>query len=388
MHLLGLPLIDTLFICAAIPVLLVLRAMRPTVPASAPSSTAELRAAQAIVDAHGHDSLAPFILRPDKSFQFGDREVVAYRRIAETLVVSGDPIGPDGSQRDAIDRLLELAGAQRAAPVVYGASARHLDDYRRAGLRAICVGEEAVVDPGTFTLEGRRVRKLRQSVQRVRSRGWAICAVDGSDVAGALSDEIEAVERQWRHEHDHMLGFTMSLGEHEHGARGSDLLLLARSPEGELRAVMRFLGHHGNLSLDTMRRVGDTPNGLNEALVCHALAVARERGVVQVSLNYAGLAHLIRHPAAGNRVTRALRAQAIALLGRRFQMERLVRFNDKFSPEWQPRYLVYRSRAALPRSIYRVLQAEGYLPEPRAQHGHAGRPRSGPDLHEPRPVGH
>jgi len=55
----------------------------------------------------------------------------------------------------------------------------------------------------------------------------------------------------------------------------------------------------------------------------------------------------------------------MAALGDRFQMERLVRFNDKFSPEWRPRYLVFQSRAALPWTIVRVLQAEGYLPERR-----------------------
>jgi len=35
----------------------------------------------------------------------------------------------------------------------------------------------------------------------------------------------------------------------------------------------------------------------------------------------------------------------------------------KFSPQWRPRYLVYESTPALPRSVLRVLQAEGYLPE-------------------------
>ena len=39
-----------------------------------------------------------------------------------------------------------------------------------------------------------------------------------------------------------------------------------------------------------------------------------------------------------------------------------MRFNEKFSPRWRPRYLVYESRAALPRAVVRVLQAEGYLP--------------------------
>ena len=70
----------------------------------------------------------------------------------------------------------------------------------------------------------------------------------------------------------------MAMGEFESGVRPRDLYLLARSPEGELRAVMRFIAHRGKLSLDTMRRVGETPNGLNEALVCRALELPGSAG--------------------------------------------------------------------------------------------------------------
>ena len=92
------------------------------------------------------------------------------------------------------------------------------------------------------------------------------------------------------------------------------------------------------------------------------MAEAGRRGVVEVSLNYAGLAHLIRREPSSNRAARTLTRLAVAPLHRRFQMDRLVRFNEKFSPQWRPRYLVYESRAALPLTIARVLQAEGYLP--------------------------
>ena len=331
------------------------------------ASPEALRAAQAIVDAHGEDSLAPFIIRPDKSLHFVAGAVVAYRRIGRTLVVSGDPVGSAASRSRAIVGLRALAVQEGLRAVVYGASAAHLDAYREAGMRAVCVGEEAIVDPAGFSLEGRAVRKLRQSVQRVHSRGWMVTAVDGRHVDGMLETEIDAVETRWRSGRERVLGFSMSLGEHERGVLPGDLFLLARSPEGELCAVMRFLSHRGNLSLDTMRRVGETPNGLNEALVCTALAVARERGVREVSLNYAGLAHLIRREPTGNRLTRGLRRHALEWLGRHFQMERLVRFNDKFAPEWRPRYLVYESRRCLPGAVYRVLQAEGYLREPAAR---------------------
>jgi lysyl-tRNA synthetase class 2 len=154
----------------------------------------------------------------------------------------------------------------------------------------------------------------------------------------------------------------MGMGSFTSELRPDDLYVLARSPSGELRGVMRFVTCGNTLSLDTMQRVGETPNGLNEALVARALAEARERRIAEVSLNYAGLAHLIRREPSRNPVVRALSRLALAPLHRRFQMDRLVRFNEKFSPQWRPRYLVYESRAALPFTIARVLQAEGYLP--------------------------
>ena len=112
-----------------------------------------------------------------------------------------------------------------------------------------------------------------------------------------------------------------------------------------------------------MRRLGDEPNGLNETLVVAALQHARGQGVREVSLNFAGFAHVM---ATRHGLTCSQRVMRIALsrVHGRFQLERLVRFNDKFRPAWHPRFLVYSSRARLPLAALRVLQAEGYLRAP------------------------
>jgi lysyl-tRNA synthetase class 2 len=352
---------------------------------SAPGHTRqdEHAAAQHLVERYGEDSISPFIVRPDKAYAFAAGAVLAYRVFGRTAVVSGDPVGPTAAAAVVLERFLDTARSRGWDVVVYGAAAGQLETYDRLGLRSLCVGEEAVARPEDFSLDGRRVRKLRQSVNRMQRRGWQIIACDGVDVDARTEAEIEALEARWRAQRPRILGFAMSMGSFEVGVRPTDLYLLARSPQGTLAAAARFIGHRGKLSLDTMHRVGETPNGLGEALVCRALEVARERDIREVSLNYAGLAHVIRRGSSGGWARRRAIRLAVAVLGHRFQMERLVRFNDKFAPEWRPRYLVYPSRRALPKAVYRVLQAEGYVSyrerdaEPPAP---IASPRSGPAL--------
>jgi lysyl-tRNA synthetase, class II len=357
--------IDILIGCAVVISVIALRSLLRPAPSVNGQGEHEYRAARAIVEHHGEDSISPFILRPDKALQFAAGGVLAYHVIGDTAVVSGDPVGPAAAAPEVLTSFLALARRRGWQVVLWGVSTRYLGLYRGLGLRATCAGEEAFVDPAGFTLEGRRVRKLRQSAHRVERRGWQISACEGREIDAELESELDAFEVAWKADQRRLLGFAMGMGAFEPEMRPSDLYLFARSPDGRLGGVGRFISHWGNLSLDTMHRVGETPNGLNEALVCRALEIARERGVAEVSLNYAGLAHLVRGQPQGSRMHKLVTRLLLGLLGRRFQMERLVRFNQKFSPEWRPRFLVCESRAGLPRAVVRVLQAEGYVPRPR-----------------------
>jgi lysyl-tRNA synthetase, class II len=353
-------LIDALIGCAVLVTVLAMRSLLRPARSDNRHVEHEYLAARAIVERHGEDSLSPFILRPDKALQFAAGGVLSYRVIRRIAIVSSDPVAPgDGAPR-VLASFLEVARRRGWQVVVWGASERHLAAYKELGLSAFRAGEEAFVDPCQFTLQGRAVRKLRQSVHRVGRRGWEISVHEGRTIGASLELELDQLEWTWRARQRRLLGFAMGMGIYEAHVRPDDLYVLARSPDGALGAAMRFVSHCGKLSLDTMRRVGDTPNGLNEALVCRALDAARARGVREVSLNYAGLAHLVRD---GSSADRWLSAAITVVLGRRFQMERLVRFNEKFAPQWRPRYLVCEAPTALPRAVVSVLQAEGYVPE-------------------------
>jgi lysyl-tRNA synthetase class 2 len=80
----------------------------------------------------------------------------------------------------------------------------------------------------------------------------------------------------------------------------------------------------------------------------------RGRGIEELSLNFAAFARLIRARGAATRV--------LAVADRFFQVERLYRFNAKFDPRWEPRYLVFEGALGLPRVGLAAMLVEGQLP--------------------------
>jgi lysyl-tRNA synthetase class 2 len=111
-----------------------------------------------------------------------------------------------------------------------------------------------------------------------------------------------------------------------------------------------------------MRRDLDTPNGLTEFMVARAMELLRERGVEEASLNFAAFARLMHSPSGP--LERAL-GRLAALFNPYFQIESLYRFNAKFFPRWEPRYLVYEGPLGLPRAGLAAMWAEGQLPKPK-----------------------
>ena len=53
-----------------------------------------------------------------------------------------------------------------------GASEKMCQLYDQLGLRTIYLGDEAMLDLQSFSLEGRAIRKVRQSVTRLQKAGY------------------------------------------------------------------------------------------------------------------------------------------------------------------------------------------------------------------------
>jgi lysyl-tRNA synthetase class 2 len=320
--------------------------------------------AAALVRLHGSDSLSAFKLRGDlqRRYSADGEAVAAYRVEAGTLLLAGDPVGPDACMPAFLDELRAFARRHGLALGAVGASERFASAARAAGLRRLYLGDEALLDGGPLDLSGRPNKNLRNAVRRVERAGFVASAHSAGSLDAETLEGMDAVSASWRAGAAER-GFSMA-----HDALVDDLLpdavvVLARDEGGAVRGFLHFVPVYGRraMSLAFMRRDRDTPNGLTEFLVIEAARLLGERGIDELSLNFVTFGRWLREPA--NRVERVL-ARGLHVADRWFQIERLLRFNAKFSPHWQPRYLLFERPAALPRVALAALWAEGQLPRP------------------------
>jgi lysyl-tRNA synthetase, class II len=324
----------------------------------------ELVRARALLAQHGLDTLAPFVLRADKSYFFAPDEgaFLAYKVIAGVAVVSGDPIGDEASVERLLVAFADFAHQRDWRLAVLGASERYLDLYRRNGLRALYHGDEGVIDVASFSLDGRAIRKVRQSVHRLRRSGYSAECVYAGDVDAALLGELEAVAEDWRGSQPQR-GFTMEFDCLTAVSGRDALFVFGRDGDGAVGGFFHLAVSHPGcaLSLSSMPRRRNTPNGFNEWLVVETVAWAREHGFERLSMNFSPFAAVMA-PNGELSTPQRLQRHVVCRLKGTFQLDNLLAFNRKFFPCWQRRYVVFESLGDLPRVGLAGLAAEGYLP--------------------------
>jgi lysyl-tRNA synthetase class 2 len=339
-------------------------ALRPLAAPTALPDEEERHLARALVEAHGSDTLAYFKLREDKHYFWSeDRDAfLGYRIENGVLLVSGDPVGPPAASRAVIRAAYDYADRHSLRFGVVGASQALADHLRRVDLKTLYIGDEAIVQPAAFSLEGRSIRKVRQAVTRLERLGYRIEQRTGEQLDAGLARELEAVSDAWRGGRPER-GFSMALDRLGGPLQRDTVLVVARGPEGAVAGFLQLVPSFGRsaMSLAQMRRLPESPNGLMEFLIVRTIQALAGEGVQELSLNFSAFGRALRAPSTASE---RLLGRALRVADRWFQIERLYRFNAKFSPHWQPRYLVYQSYSSLPRTALAVMWAEGQVPKP------------------------
>ena len=240
------------------------------------------------------DSLGYFATRRDKSIVWNTGEPataqagVSYRVIGSVSLASGNPVGDPQHWGSAIERWRAKARANGWSCAVMGAGESGGAAYTEAGLTAFEIGDEAILDMRTFSLNGPGMKSVRQSVSRLQRRGYTTTVTRHGDVDAAHFQDLSNSASRWRGDGGDERGFSMALGRLGDPLDAQCVLVEAHDAEGKLRAFLSFVpwGRNG-LSLDLMRRDPSADNGLVELMVASLAERAAVFGVGRMSLNFA-----------------------------------------------------------------------------------------------------
>lgn len=301
----------------------------------------ERQEAKVILERYGTSSLDFFKLWPDKSYFFAEdrSSFIAYKSSANMAVALGDPVGSEQELEATTQAFLRYCSDNGWSVAFHEVLPDLLPMYHRLGMRALKIGEEAMVDLEYFrshTAQRKSFRRIRRKFER---EGYHLIRY-APPHPRRLLDEIEEVSEEWlslpgRRER------SFTLGSFDRSYLSETPLFVARDPEKRPLAFVNEIPSYrkGEATIDLMRYRLEMPNGTMEYLLTELMLALWEEGYRRFDLGLAPLAGVGDRPGATLQ-ERAL-SQLYERLTRFFSYKGLRNYKAKFEPNWEDRFLVY-----------------------------------------------
>lgn len=283
----------------------------------------------------------------DKSLFINDdrSSFIMYQVSGRSWIALGDPVGDSASFANLAWRFREECDRHNAHCVFYEVSDSHLPLYLDIGLTLYKLGEEAIVDLTNFSLAGNRYKSLRQAVKRLERDGYSFSVSDPKDVESLLP-QLKVISDRWLEaKRCKEKGFSLGFFDEAYLRRFPIALV---KKEGEILGFANIWHTESRkeLSVDLMRYLPSSPNGIMDLLFVNLMLWGQEHGYSTFNLGMAPLSGLQSRSFAPfwHRMGAYLYKHGENF----YNFEGLRRYKDKFSPVWRPRYLATSATLSLP----------------------------------------
>ena len=315
--------------------------LRPAATKSALSTGDDLdRAVSIVMEQNSAD--ANLVRMGDKRLMFSDsgRAFIMYGIQGRSWIGLFDPVGPAEEIPELVWRFVEEARTKGGRAIFYQITPALLPYCADAGMRAVKLGELAVVDLTRFELKGGKQANMRQAVNKGLREGLEFDVIDQPDVGTFLGD-LRRVSDSWLAEHN-TREKTFSLGAFRDDYVAAQPVAVLRK-DGEIIAfaTLSQTNTRHEATVDLMRFAPSAPNGSMDFLFVKLLEYLKEQGYQQFNLGMAPLSGMAQREAAPvwDRI-----GSVIFEHGERFyNFKGLKAFKTKFQPRWEPRYLAVAS---------------------------------------------
>lgn len=311
-----------------------------------------------IIKKFGSSPVDYFKMSEDKLFYFGDQVegLVAYRVAGSYAIVLDEPVcaGPK-EKLTLLEEFESFCLESGLKSAYYRVEENSLELFREIGKKSLIIGQEAVIDLQSFTLEGKDKRSMRNGLNSIAKKGLKT-VIHYPPIKDGLLQKLKFVSNDWlqttkREE----IVFTQGMFEWEK-LKQQTIITIENEDEqvfGFLNIIPDFAPDEA--TYDLIRKTSDAPGGVTDALIIALIEYCKSKNIRYLNL---GLA-----PLSGIEQAKGLPEKTLKFAYEKFQQFRHYRglrdFKEKFSPRWSNKYLIYENHydlISLPKALNKVMK--------------------------------
>ncbi len=305
----------------------------------------------AVIASSAPDTSAWLALLGDKELLFSEKgnAFLMYAVRGRSWVCLGGPVGPEAERKELLWRFAELCDSRGGRPVFYEIPGADLASFADLGMSFLNLGEEGKVPLADFSLEGGIRKALRQTVSKVEKEGFVFEVIPREAIPGILP-ELRRISDGWlAAKNTREKGFSLGFFSEEYIKLFPCAVI---TKNGATFAFANIWTGAGEISLDLMRYLPGSPNGVMDYLFVKLMLWGRGKGYGSFNLGMAPLSGIESHSLAplGSRLGSFLYRHGENF----YNFQGLRTYKEKFNPVWSPRYLASPGGLALPGIIMDV----------------------------------
>lgn len=321
------------------------------------ANTSPLQRANDLLHLYGDSAVDYFKICKDKLLYFSDRcdAFVAYRIANGFAVVLEEPVCAEHNKVAVLHEFEEHCRKMSLKTAFYRVDEGSMPYFDYLKKRRLLIGQEAVLDVTSFSLEGRDKKSLRNGLNSLAKKGFHT-AVIKAPLAGDVVQQLKAVSNEWLEHYDKKETiFSQGMFAEKEIAQ-NDVIVIRDSNE----TIVAFLNIVPDFApeectYDLIRKTAEAPAGCMDALIIELVAYAKALGLRFINLGLVPLSG-IEQP---NNTAEQIMQYSYKKLKRFRHYSGLRAFKEKYATVWVNKYLVYENDfdlLQLPIALNKVMQ--------------------------------
>lgn len=295
--------------------------------------------ANELLSAKGTSALDYFKTYPDKFIFFNEDKTafISFKITRHFALVLEDPVADSEEAKLAMILQFEKRCEENGIiAAYYRVPEASLAFYKSIGKKSIPIGEEAVLDLQSFTLDGGKMKTTRSAINRLTGEGYIFKVYNGSQKEGLLQ-KLQTVSDNWlRDLNQKEVAFTQ--GVFDKSILKNQTILTIEDGEEKIYAFLNIVPDYapGEATYDLIRKETDAPNGVLDMLLAKTFIYLKDEGFTSVNMGLAPLSGID-----GPDFTQRTIKYAYENMKAFAQFKGLRKYKEKFFPSWKKKYLIY-----------------------------------------------